>query len=157
MNFRGPAFILLLSVFFMACAKNDVSNIPRIGLMSFSPLDSMTANVDTVEIIFSIIDGDGDIGATFTDTTSQIYLKDSRFDSAGFVATPFPLVGPNLADPKKGIAGSCILFPVPQPTPRADSIHSLPTGDTFSYQLYITDRAGHKSNIITTKPLIIKP
>ena len=153
MKIIGLFFLVFLSVAFTACEKNTVSKIPSISLMAFMPVDSMIVNIDTCYIEFSLTDGDGDIGNS---PTSQIYIKDSRFDSLGFVNFSFPTIDGSIETPKYGLQGTCIFFPVPQPTPRLDSIH-LVTGDTLTYELYITDRAGHQSNHIITRPLIVRP
>jgi hypothetical protein len=129
-----------------------VSKIPFIQLTSFLPFDSAKVNIDLVAVNFTITDGDADIA---NDTTSMIWLKDSRFDTAGFIPTPFPPIDVAVENPKKGLIGTCTFYPVPPPTPRLDSFHRAVNRDTFYYQLYITDRAGHKSNVLTTKQLII--
>lgn len=153
MKFRLPAVLgLFLLGAFAACNKNSASKIPVITLTAFRP-DSMHVNVDTTFIEFTIVDGDADIG---NDTVSVIHLKDSRFDSAGFVKTPFPTIDTRVEDAKKGMTAQCIFIPVPQPTPRLDSLH-MATGDTLTYEFYITDRARHQSNHIITHPLIIRP
>ena len=147
--------ILLISLFaiagFSACEKNTVSKIPNITFTAAS--QALRVNLDTMVIQFSIVDGDADIG---NDTLSGIYWKDSRFDSAGFSRADFPAIDKDVEDPKKGMQASCTFFPVPQPTPRFDSIHVI-FGDTFTYEFYVQDRAGHKSNHITTPPIIISP
>ena len=135
-------------------AKNNVSKIPQVRLIMFSPHDSMKVNVDSPVIIFNLTDGDADIG---NDTASGIWLKDSRYDSLGFTRTDFPKITDGIEDPNKGLSATVYFFPVyPAVVPRSDSIHML-YGDTLTYQFYVTDRAGHKSNIITTHPLIIRP
>ena len=158
MNFRALGFILLVSVFFLACDKNTVSKIPHIGLIAFQPNDSMTVTVDTAIIEFSIVDGDGDIGYANPSPgdTSEIYFKDSRFDSLGYVANPFPAIDVTIEDPKKGLQGTCIFYPIPQPVPRGDSLHTA-TGDTLFYEFYIVDRAKHQSNHIVTHSFIVRP
>lgn len=113
----------------------------------------MKVNIDTTYLYFGLQDGDADLG---NDDASQIFLKDSRFDSLGFIKTPFPIIDKSIEDPTKGLEGTCLFFPFPQPTPRLDSVH-FNTGDTLHYEFYITDRAGHESNHITTHDLIIRP
>lgn len=154
MRTAAISFLVFLPLAFWGCNKtNDVSKIPQISLMALVPLDSMIVNIDTCFIEFGLTDGDGDIG---NDSVSGIYLKDSRYESQGFVKTEFPQIDPTIEDPKKGLQGTCIFYPVPQPTPRLDSLHKA-VGDTLSYELYITDRAGHTSNHITTHALIVRP
>jgi hypothetical protein len=152
MSIRTLILLLCIGVAFSSCEKNMVSKIPYINLLAFEP-DSMRVNIDTTYFEFDITDGDADIG---NDTVSVIHLRDSRFDTAGFVKTPFPPIDGSIQDPKKGMEGYCVFFPFPQPVPRGDSIHTH-FGDTLTYELYITDRAGNESNHITTHPLIIRP
>jgi hypothetical protein len=113
----------------------------------------MHANIDTAYIQFSFSDGDGDIG---NDSVSGIYFKDSRYPDIGFIKADFPDIDPSIEDPKKGLEGTCLFFPVPTPTPRNDTFH-IKHGDTLSYELYIKDRANNESNHIVTKPLIVRP
>ena len=146
--------LLLLMVSLLAsCEKNKVSKIPHISLMSFTPNDSMVVNIDTALVIFKFTDGNADIG---NDTVSAIWIKDSRYDSAGFQKYSFPNIDATIEDPKKGLTGTVYFFPDPQPVPRGDSIH-LATGDTLHYEFYITDRARNESNHLITHHLIIRP
>ena len=149
---RLVVLFLLAAVLFAACEKNNASKIPHIGLTGFIPDNEMRVIVDTCTIWFTIVDGDGDLG---NDSVSGIYLKDSRYESAGFVKTPFPSIDPTIEDPKKGLEGNCSFSPVPQPEPRLDSIH-MTIGDTITYEMYIMDRGHHESNHITLHPIIVK-
>jgi hypothetical protein len=151
MNVRVWVFLLFTAVFFSACEKNTVSNIPQIGLLAFEP-DSIRVNLDTAYIIFNLVDGDADLGNS---DVSQIYWRDSRYPNTEFNKTPFPAIDAEIEDPKKGLEGKCLFIPVPQPTPRLDSVH-LVKGDTMAYELYITDRANNESNHLITKALIIR-
>lgn len=147
--------ILIIFLFattgFSACEKNSASKVPNITLMGANQF--IKTNVDTMAIQFKIIDGDADLG---NDTLSGVYWKDSRFDSIGFTRADFPYIEPGAEDPKKGLEAICTFFPVPQPTPRFDSIHVL-FGDTMNYEVYVQDRAGNKSNHIITPTIIITP
>ncbi len=149
---RYLSILVISMLLFSACKTTTASKIPFISLIAFVP-DSMKVNIDTTYLYFNIVDGDADIGNS---DASQIYLKDSRFDSLGFIPTPFPTIDKSIEDPAKGLEGTCVFFPFPQPTPRLDSNH-FNTGDTLHYEFYITDRAGHQSNHITTHDLIIRP
>jgi hypothetical protein len=149
---RLIGLFLLNAVLLTACEKNNASKIPHIGLTSFGPESTMRVIVDTCFIQFTIVDGDGDLA---NDSISGIYLKDSRYESAGFIKTAFPFIDPTIEDPKKGLEGNCTFFPVPQPEPRLDSIH-MTIGDTIVYEFYIMDRAHHESNHIVLHPIIVK-
>lgn len=147
--------IIFISLFFTSCQKSSgVSNIPHIVFTAMQP-DSIKSGVDTVVIEFSIVDGDADIGATTTNTVSAIYFEDSRYDT-GFFKNPFPIVDPSVELSSKGLQGFCYFYPYPQPRTRTDTVHKK-YGDTLTYRIFVTDRANHHSDTITTPRLIIKP
>ena len=145
--------LLLCCVVFFSCEKNTVSKIPHITRLASGP-DSMRATYDTAYIQFSFTDGDGDLG---NDTSSSVYIKDKRFDTAAYVRYDFPDIDPNIEDPKKGLQGKGIVFLLlAPPVPRPDTLHTH-YGDTTTYEMYITDRARNESNHIITPPIIIRP
>ena len=110
---------------------------------------------DTVNIQFHLQDGDADLGNDPNSTNYDLYIKDSRYDT--FQGYFFPPIASQVEDPKKGLEGICTFQMLAALIiPRQDSIH-IKQGDTASFELYITDRAGHKSNHITTPKLYIKP
>ncbi len=148
---KARKLVALLSFFlvFASCAKNTVSKIPQISLIAFYPETEMTANIDTCFLQFNILDGDADIG---NDSSSAIYYIDSRFETNGYLKADFPYIDPKSEDPQKGMNGTVLFIPNPAPVPRRDSFP-----DTFYYRFYVTDRARHHSDTITTHALIIKP
>jgi len=147
--------LALTSALISACSTGSgVSNIPHIVLTAMSA-DSIVAGADTLYIQFSIIDGDGDIGATTTDTSSAIYFEDSRFDT-GYFENQFPIVDPSVEISSKGLQGTCTFAPFPPPIPRSDTNHAK-HGDTLYYRIFITDRAKHHSDTITTPQVIVRP
>jgi hypothetical protein len=153
MNIKALVLLLLLTIAGLAaCEKNTVSKVPQISGIAAGP-DSIHANTDTTFIEFSFVDGDADIG---NDPASAIYVKDSRYDT-GFLRYDFPQIADGVEDPKKGLTGKCIFLPyIPSPIPRTDSPWNK-LGDTLVYEYYITDRAHHQSNHLTTQRLYIFP
>lgn len=139
---------------FASCSKNTMSKIPHISLKYAGP-DSMRANIDTAFIVFNFTDGDADLGV---DTSkSAVFVKDMRFDSAGFIKYDFPAIDPNILDPKKGITGTgYVILLAPPLVPRPDTLHTV-YGDTTSFEMYITDGAGNESNHINTNQIIVRP
>ena len=98
-----------------SCSKNTVSKIPHISLVAFMPIDSMSISQDTFcYFVFNFTDGDGDIG---NDTNSGVYLRDSRFDSAGFVVLRIPASRSPIwfADIAATVSGRRMLFPARVP------------------------------------------
>jgi hypothetical protein len=154
------AFAVFILVAFAACKKsNSASKIPQISFLEMAP-DTLNAgsSADTLYIYFSFSDGDADLGnPPNPDGPYDIYIKDSRYDSLGFIGYYFPAIDQSIEDPNKGISGTAIFKQLAANiTPRPDSIH-LKNGDTLYYQLFIKDRAGHASDTITTTTLYLKP
>ncbi len=149
----------------VSCQKNNVSVVPYItteyfGLNYGSGPDTpiiMHMSADTLFFQFSFSDGDGDLGNDTTKQMWDIYIKDFRYDT-GFVGYLFPEIDKSIEDPKKGLKGLCtFLFYSPNIlTVRVDSVHSF-VGDTTHFEVYIMDRAGHKSNHVITPQLIMVP
>ena len=153
MKLWSAIFILTASAIFFSCEKNMVSKIPHISLTALVP-DSMRVGYDTAYIVFKFTDGDADLG---NDTSSSVYIKDLRFDTAGFRRYNFPVIDATIEDPKKGLSGTgYVLLPDSLTKPRPDTLHLL-HGDTIAYEMYITDRARNQSNHIFTPSIIIRP
>lgn len=157
MTLRTLFVLLIIIVVVAGCSVNPFSKVPLItytGLVN----NPIKYNVDTAAITFSIQDGDADLGQDQNSGDKfDIYLKDKRFDTAQFVGYYFPLMNQLSLDPDKGFKGRCIFLLIPAiVSPRLDSFH-LAVGDTVQYELYIMDKAGNKSNTITTDPLYLLP
>jgi hypothetical protein len=148
MNRRHLLIALAIVAGFASCTKNNVSKIPHIALKSFGPQQIRT--IDTAVLTFSLVDGDADLGA---DDGKDIFVKDRRFESIGFVPYTFPAIVDDIKDPKKGLEGECIFAFPALIYPRTDTAHAH--SDTTSFEVYIVDRAGNKSNIITTPDIIV--
>ena len=163
-----PVFAIIISfnIAFESCQKNTVSPIPYIQMEYFG-LDYGNYNdtpvlfrlpSDTVIMEFTFKDGDGDIGNN--DTTKgkyDLYIKDSRFDT-GYAGYTFPQIDQSIENKRYGLSGS-IVFEFFYPNiinARPDSIHTY-VADTAQFELYIMDRAGHKSNHLITSRVIMLP
>lgn len=154
MNFRYIVFLLLGVTMVTSCAKNEMSNIPQITFLSIDPTLSYT-KPDTAVLLFSIDDGDADLGNAAASGKFDIYMKDLRFDSAGFTGYYFPVLNTAALDPKKGVTARCTyIFYNYMLSPRTDSVHSKGS-DTTRFDLYIVDKAGHQSNHIITDYIVI--
>ncbi len=155
MSCRNVILLLLAVLLFSSCEKNEVSKIPQIVFLQFSP-SIIKAGRDTAFMQFSVRDGDADLGVTPGANKYDIYIKDMRFDSANFVGYLFPGIDPGILDPAKGITGTCTFLFIPQLLyPRTDSPWHYKF-DTARFEVYITDRAGNSSNRIVTDPLVMQ-
>ena len=104
----------------------------------------LPAGLDSITFVISFTDGDGDLGASSSDTTPNLFFKDSRTQ---FINTfQFPNITPD--GNVKDISGtiSYIFSPF--------NCNPGKLTDTFYYTIFIDDRAGHRSNEVTT-PMII--
>jgi len=158
MKMRYLIYFVVISFAIASCNKNNLSNIPQISLIYFgtsTSTDSFILNIDTPFLRFNIQDGNGNLGNDPTGSQRDIYIHDYRFDTfAGYFFPPFDQ---SIENPKNGITGTCTFIFLPAIlTARTDSIHQK-YGDTTHFALYIVDKAGHHSDTIYTKPIIMRP
>jgi hypothetical protein len=135
----------ILIIFFIACLRPpDYSLIPEITFIELDTTE-VTEMTDSVTITFGFTDGDGDLGALDGDTLPNTFIKDSR---TGFIYTyQFPSITPD--GNVKDISGTVeIILPGITCVPNVNV-------DQLTYEVYITDRAGNKSNSVTTPALTI--
>ena len=112
---------------------------------------------DSVYITLSFTDGDGDIGGTSGSKDSlNVFITDKRNNKPVEQTYRIPFVPE--AGAKNGISGEikflmyttcCLSLEPCRLTP------SRPT-DTLVYEIYIKDRAGHKSNSVSTNPILLQ-
>ncbi len=118
---------------------------------------SATAIFDTLVVTISYTDGDGDLG--YEDPAFDIILTDSRDGNINQFRLPvIPEQGTG-----NGISGEIQLFIPNAPSnlcciPEIGDPCTVIAGlseDTFSYSIYIIDRAGHQSNTVETDPITL--
>jgi hypothetical protein len=155
---------LILGVLAGSCRPKDThSVIPEISFKSFYVHDSVDplGNIGTVgSLVFSFIDGDGDIGFNENDTTSVVdttdfnlfftlyYLDQGFLEKVGDedIQTPLEYRIPYL---EKGKTDNVLSGEI-----QVDFFYLLFPYDTIAYDFFLIDRAGHQSNIEST-PLIV--
>jgi hypothetical protein len=134
------------------CQKED--QYPVTPEIEFKSLDiyKNVSGLDSLELIFSFTDGDGDLGTPEIDLANRdIFVKIFELRNGVFVepVLPAPLEYklPYL-EPRgnnKSLKGDIKL--------NVDYNITYPN-DTIRYSLYIKDRAGHQSNTITTTTIV---
>ena len=137
--------VLGLLALIPACKKDtSISPVPAITFDSISPNPAIKYR-DSVLIVISYIDGDGDLGIDSADV-KNLFVTDSRNQ----VVNQFRI--PQLAPTgsKIAIQGNIDIVLPPQ-----IFINDNDTTETATYSIYVVDRAGNKSNTVTTKPLTI--
>lgn len=134
----------------MACVKPPpVSTVPEITYKSLST-NFVTQCVDSLKVVFEFKDGDGDLGYPKSDSTTDVFLKDSRTNMT--LDYSFPDITPTARN--KAVQGEVTITVAPCVL----LCRGIPIGrisDTLYFDIYIKDRAGNKSNTIKTSDIII--
>ncbi|HHM21422.1 MAG TPA: hypothetical protein ENJ20_05300 [Bacteroidetes bacterium] len=112
---------------------------------------------DTTFVTFSFTDGDGDIGDR---DSLQLFVTDSRNGFVNDFRIPFVLE-PGASNGIKGeitvrLFSSCCIFPSDLFLDGCTDIYDPMPYDKVVYDIYIKDRAGHQSNVISTTPIFIR-
>jgi len=138
----------------------DYPDTPSIEFLSVSK-DTLLQGLfmeDSIFVRFSFQDGDGDIGRNDQAVENNVFFIDER---TGTVDNTFGIPAIPEEGAANGVEGeirilifsTCCIYSdgvdpcMPNPT--------IPF-DTVQYRIYITDRAGHKSNEILTSPIILR-
>ena len=146
---RSVLVIFFLSLLASCIKPPTYDPIPQIAFDSISKtlvkgLSSTPPALDSITFQISFTDGDGDLGASSSDTASNLFFRDSR---TGFVNRfQFPYITPegNVKDISGTIA---YIFSPFDCDPGGKS-------DTFHYTIFIKDRAGNLSNEVITPTII---
>ncbi len=155
-------FIVLLGLIIGCTEPPDYPNEPQlryIGLNKNTIVQGRTAaQTDTLIIMFSFTDGNGDLG---DETVTNLFIRDSRDNSLNpVVIKPIPEQGSG-----NGISGEitvrlinnndaskmCCIFP-DRRVCFTDPRYPI---DTFSYSIQMKDRAGNLSNVIRTERITL--
>jgi hypothetical protein len=163
---QKTAMIIIISfVFITACTKHETySVIPEIEYKSFDKIPTSTGIDNKAYLTISFTDGDGDIGLNPEDTfppynaNSPYYynfiIDYYELQNDSFVKIDLPLtnnsripyVDANLAE--RGIKGEITI--------ELFFNNIMSTSDSIRYEIYIFDRALHKSNVIMTPSIYVK-
>lgn len=148
--------VVLLVIFFASCEKTEeYSEIPEINYKDFyltSGVEGMS--IATANLVFSFVDGDGDIG-NFNNPDDEndsdslnMFIFGSYRNGSDFV--PFYTNSLNLPFVEGGVYRKSIQGDI-----KIEIDLTIQTPDTLFYSFYMIDRAGHQSNTETTPVLII--
>ncbi|RLD48880.1 MAG: hypothetical protein DRI94_11900 [Bacteroidetes bacterium] len=164
---RHFLFIILILLVFFSCKKPQTySEIPNLEYKSFElkdTIDLLDNKIKSGILTVSFTDGDGDIGLNPSDTltpfdTSSIYYYNLYIDV--YKMQNDTLVFQDLQVPLRYRIQD--LTPLGQNKTLKGKIkvsinyNYYENNDTFKYNIYIYDRALHKSNVIETPTLIIQ-
>lgn len=149
-------FLIAVFVFLHSCKKPETYPIePFIEWQSFTEVDTVSNGISKYQLIFKLTDGDGDIG--FNDqehpSSGNIFLSFYEMENDSFVLSDLynsykarmPFVQPNGAT--KGIKADVFMD--------IDLI-TMAMKDTFRFELYVVDRASHKSNTLVSPTYVLE-
>lgn len=145
MKFGNYLYIGVCILIVASCKKdkNTISNTPAIEFVSVTP-SQVKEYQDEISFTISYIDGDGDLGENNPDV-KNLFLTDSR----NGVTYEYRIQ--QLAPDGATIAIKGNLSVILNNTGITDGSNS----QTFTYSMYIVDRAGNQSNTITSSPVVV--
>ncbi|MBU6343102.1 MAG: hypothetical protein KGS48_16525 [Bacteroidetes bacterium] len=160
-------FALFFAIFLLfpgSCVKPpDYPDTPVITYKSMSKtqMKQGTQGEDSLTVVFSYTDGDGDLGFPDNDSQASIFIQDAR-DSFPKFSYKIPYIEPQGTG--NGISGdisivlptSCCIYTTPAGIKL--SCNKVPQSfktDTLLYKIRIMDRAGHMSNTISTEKITL--
>ena len=150
------AFVIFPAIalfFLISCSDEDTYPVtPEIAFKSLVIFQN-TANNDSVVLTFSFTDGDGDIGTPGSDTVGRdVFIKFYEMQEGVFVPFNDPFGAFNYKVPfliprgnNNSLKGDIVINVDYNP---------LVANDTVKYEVYMRDRAGHKSNTFVTTTIV---
>ncbi len=156
-----------MNITLMVCIASCVtppkySEVPTLEFRSYSKAEMKQGvfSEDSVVMVLYFTDGDGDFGTPSQGTERNIFMQDTRTGQTfrEFKAPFVPLEGAG-----NGISGTiavklystCCLYPEDTGIFPCETSDEFPTNDLI-LDVWITDRAGNKSNTIKTPALTLK-
>ncbi len=144
--------IFLFPVFFYlllgSCLRPpEFSETPVIEFVSINST-LIQQEIDSIKMVISFKDGDGDLGSMVNDTSTNCFITDHRPGKPDYTYTyKIPFITPK--GTTKDISGTVTI--------NLPGITCIPFQDTDSviYKIVIIDRAGHKSNEVQTPVIVV--
>jgi hypothetical protein len=150
---RNILIIITAALAFAACKKNKFTTAPQIAFKKIAPgtvaFNNTVAELSPV-LTIKITDAEGDIGFKDGSDTARIYVKSllrNKLDSA--ILPDIGIAGTRNfeADIVLNLQSYILCRQGGGPTPRTDTAY---------YEIYVTDFAKNKSNVIRTEtPVLI--
>lgn len=152
-NIPAILLILLVSIVISNCKKEDTYPVtPQITFKSLTKFQNVAQN-DSLEVVFSFTDGDGDVGTAEGDSVNRdVFVKLFEMKNGVFVEYVNP--------------AAPLEYNIPYLVPRGNNsalvgdikinidYNILQPNDTIRYELYMMDRARNKSNTVTTSTIV---
>ena len=152
--FKFGFLIGILTLIYACAADPGFSDTPEISFISFSKdtLIQNSLNTDSIEMVISFRDGDGDIGSGRDGITENIIVTDVR---TGVIFDRFKIPDIPVSGVNSGIEGeltmkvftTCCIFP--DQTPPCFAPPTFPTNE-LQFDIEMKDDSGNISNKIRT-------
>ncbi len=144
MKMKNLAILFFVSLAVVSCKKTEeIGPIPEIEFISVTP-GNVQEYADSLVFTIKYRDGDGDLGEN-TSGAENFFLADSRNN----VIYKFRI--PQLAPDNSSIIIEGNLNVTLANTAIIDGSNS----QTFTYSIYVKDRAGNQSNTVVTSPVTV--
>ena len=138
---------ICLLILWTGCKQDELPNdilspIPQISLIDVSPT-SVQALDDEIRFEVQYQDGDGDLGSS--DDTKNLFIQDLRIDNPHtFHLQQLAPDGANV--PIQGTFVVTLPFTI---------LTDNATEQNVRFEIYVVDRAGNQSNILTTPEIVV--
>ncbi len=139
--------IFVFAQLFSCLKPPKFSETPLIEFVSINSTQ-VQQQVDSIQMIISFKDGDGDLGSLESDTSTNCFITDHRPGKPDYTYTyKIPFITPK--GTTKDISGTIAI--------NLPGITCIPfhTTDSVTYKIVIMDRAGNKSNEVQTPVIIV--
>lgn len=146
-------FVLFYSVALFSC-KESVSVVPFIEYVSVSQTYLQQNGQDSVYLVFTFQDGDGNLGS---DSSHNVFVSDSR-TGLNIATFSIPAYLGVSADNSKSSGSVSILLYAPcciYPDSSSCYVQPLFPSRTMQFQIQVVDNAGNYSNKINSEDIIL--
>jgi hypothetical protein len=134
-------FLVVLG--FTACKDAALSDTPVIEFVSITPSEVQEWQ-DSIVITISYKDGDGDLGENNANV-NNLFVKDLRLNQT--VAFRINQLSPETDITIQGNLNVVL--------PNTALTNPNGASETVQFEIFVNDRAGNKSNTITTTPILV--
>lgn len=156
-------FLFVAGVVFSSCKKDKVyPKAPEISFKEFQQFTNSAGIDDSVKLVISFTDGDGDIGLADGDTLEpynigsvyyyNFYIKYFKKQNGNYQelvsSIPRDARIPYIDNTNKSLAGDIVN--------KLDILGNNFNNDTLRFECYIYDRGLNKSNVVTTGEIVLK-
>ena len=145
---RYSLLFAIAILFFTACKKDKYTTAPQITFKSFKPAEGSNYSLvgDPPIMILEVTDAEGDLGNISSTEQSKIYLKNTLTGKLDSMVFP-DLRAISTSNFKANIEVG--LFSVMGGRPTTPAL-PRPYQDILHFEVYVTDFAKNKSNVILT-------